>query len=128
MKNYEILQKLPVIKDTKTSLLIFDSILFQKTNLKSWISKFPFKYSVQSGETLKKVEALPEHLKNILQIQQKGQITFSKVYVMGGGSVGDFGGFVASVLKRGIPVVQIPSTWLAALDSAHGGKTALNVI
>lgn len=127
MKNYEILQKLPAIKDAKTALLIYDSVLVKNMKLKSWISKFPNKYSVKSGETLKKIEALPTHLKNILQIQQKGQVTFSKIYVMGGGSVGDFGGFIASVLKRGIPVVQVPSTWLAALDSAHGGKTALNV-
>lgn len=49
------------------------------------------------------------------------------VVVLGGGSVGDFGGFVASILKRGVRLVQIPSTWLAAIDSSHGGKTALNV-
>ena len=49
------------------------------------------------------------------------------IAVLGGGSVGDFGGFVASIFKRGVRLVQIPSTWLAAIDSAHGGKTALNV-
>ena len=46
---------------------------------------------------------------------------------LGGGSVGDFAGFFASVCKRGLPLIQIPSTWLAAIDSAHGGKNALNV-
>jgi 3-dehydroquinate synthase len=49
------------------------------------------------------------------------------IIAMGGGSVGDFAGFVASILKRGVRLVHIPSTWLAAIDSAHGGKTALNV-
>ncbi len=88
---------------------------------------FPFRYAVQSGEDLKNISALPLHLETILKIQQKGKTTFSKIYVLGGGSVGDFGGFVASILKRGIPVVQIPTTWLAAIDSSHGGKTALNV-
>lgn len=88
---------------------------------------FPFRYAVQSGEDLKNISALPLHLESILKIQQKGKTTFSKIYVLGGGSVGDFGGFVASILKRGIPVVQIPTTWLAAIDSSHGGKTALNV-
>ncbi len=127
MNSYQILKKLPTIKDQKNSLLIFDSILSKKPILKKWMTRFSFKYSVQSGEGLKNVEALPTHLKNILKLQQKGQVTFSKIYVLGGGSVGDFGGFIASIMKRGIPVVQIPSTWLAALDSAHGGKTALNV-
>jgi 3-dehydroquinate synthase len=51
----------------------------------------------------------------------------SAIVVVGGGSVGDWAGFLASVLKRGIAFVNIPSTWLAAIDSAHGGKTALNV-
>jgi 3-dehydroquinate synthase len=50
-----------------------------------------------------------------------------KIVGMGGGSVGDFAGFVASVLKRGVGLIHIPSTWLSAVDSAHGGKTALNV-
>jgi 3-dehydroquinate synthase len=40
--------------------------------------------------------------------------------------VGDFGGFVASIYKRGVELIHIPSTWLSAMDSAHGGKTALN--
>ena len=43
------------------------------------------------------------------------------------GTVGDFAGFLASILKRGVPLIHIPTTLLAAMDSAHGGKTALNV-
>jgi 3-dehydroquinate synthetase len=46
---------------------------------------------------------------------------------VGGGTVGDLVGFIASVLARGVPWIHIPTTWLAAVDSAHGGKTALNV-
>jgi 3-dehydroquinate synthase len=125
--SYQLLAKLPRVADTKSSLLIYDSILQNKLVLKKWIASFPNRYAVKSGETLKEVQRLPKHLSEILKIQQKSQITFTKIYVLGGGSVGDFGGFVASILKRGIPVVQIPSTWLAAVDSAHGGKTALNV-
>ncbi len=127
MKPYLILNQLPKIKNQKNSLLIFDSILLKQASLKNWIGQFSIQYAVRSGESLKNIENLPVHLKSILKLQQKNQITFSNIYVMGGGSVGDFGGFVASILKRGLPVVQIPTTWLAALDSAHGGKTALNV-
>jgi 3-dehydroquinate synthase len=50
-----------------------------------------------------------------------------QIVAFGGGSVGDYAGFVASLVRRGVGFVQVPSTWLAAMDSAHGGKTALNV-
>lgn len=127
MKSYEILQKLPLVKEAPHFLLIFDSVLLKNPLLKKWIHRFPMRYSVKSGEQLKDLDALPLHLKKILEIQKNQQVAIEKIYVLGGGSVGDFGGFVASILKRGVPVIQIPSTWLAALDSAHGGKTALNI-
>ena len=49
-----------------------------------------------------------------------------KLVSFGGGSIGDLSGFVASIYKRGVPLIHIPTTWLSALDSAHGGKNALN--
>src|SRR6185312_5452803 len=48
------------------------------------------------------------------------------VVALGGGVVGDLGGFAASVVRRGIDYVQVPTSLLAQVDSSVGGKTAIN--
>lgn len=50
----------------------------------------------------------------------------STILALGGGVVGDIAGFAASILLRGVPFVQIPTTLLAQVDSSVGGKTAIN--
>lgn len=49
------------------------------------------------------------------------------VAALGGGVVGDMGGFAASVYLRGVDFIQIPTTLLAAVDSSVGGKTGVNI-
>jgi 3-dehydroquinate synthase len=48
------------------------------------------------------------------------------IIALGGGVVGDVAGFAAAVYQRGVPFVQVPTTLLAQVDSAVGGKTAIN--
>ena len=48
------------------------------------------------------------------------------VIALGGGVVGDLAGFAAAILRRGLDVVQVPTTLLAQVDSSVGGKTGIN--
>lgn len=50
----------------------------------------------------------------------------SPVIALGGGVVGDVGGFAAATYLRGVPVIQVPSTLLGMVDAAIGGKTGVN--
>ncbi len=67
------------------------------------------------------VEALAE------QILQAGGDRSSIVVAFGGGIVCDVAGFVAAIFMRGIPVIQVPTTLLAQVDAAIGGKTGVNL-
>lgn len=79
---------------------------------------------VDAGEGLKTLEAVGELAERVLSIRATRPLT---IVAVGGGSVGDAVGFLASVLWRGVALWHVPTTWLAAVDSAHGGKTAVNL-
>ncbi len=51
----------------------------------------------------------------------------SPVIALGGGVVGDLAGFAAATYQRGLPLVHVPSTLLAMVDAAIGGKTGVNL-
>ncbi len=79
---------------------------------------------LEQGETNK-------HIKNLAPVYnrliEEGADRNSVLVALGGGVVGDFVGFVAATLLRGVRFVQLPSTLLAAVDSSVGGKVAVNV-
>lgn len=127
--NFQICETLPDLNFKTKTLVIYDkNILLFYPELKAWLKKQDLVYGVHSGESLKEVDFLSEHLKNIQTISEGKLSRSSQIVAVGGGSVGDFAGFIASIWKRGLDFYQIPSTWLSAVDSAHGGKNALNLV
>ena len=60
------------------------------------------------------------------QLLARGFGRDSAVIALGGGVVGDLGGFVAGTFMRGIPVLQVPTSLMAMVDASIGGKTAVD--
>ena len=84
----------------------------------------PIVLFLPSGEehkTIKSVEGL------LREMARAGGDRGSLLIAFGGGIVGDVGGFLASIFMRGIPYVQVPTTFLAQVDSSVGGKTGVNL-
>lgn len=108
------------------TILVYDKVLEESPSFAVFRDAFEIRYPVDGGEALKDLAAFPAHAENILGLVAGRARSDITMVAAGGGSVGDFGGFVASVLQRGVAFVNVPTTWLAAIDSAHGGKTALN--
>jgi 3-dehydroquinate synthase len=61
------------------------------------------------------------------QFLESGMTRKSAVIGVGGGVVGDFAGYCAAVFMRGVPVIHVPTTLLAMVDSSIGGKVAVNL-
>jgi len=61
------------------------------------------------------------------ELLARGADRGSPLIALGGGVVGDLTGFLASIFMRGVPFIQVPTTLLAMVDAAIGGKTAINL-
>lgn len=82
---------------------------------------------VRSGEELKTLKSVELLARRVQRIEGTNGRPVAAFVAIGGGSVGDGVGFLASVWKRGVPLIMVPTTYLAAIDSAHGGKTGVNL-
>jgi 3-dehydroquinate synthase len=79
--------------------------------------------TVPSGESSKSMEAAAGLCDRLVAA---GLDRKSAVFALGGGVIGDLAGFVASIHYRGIPIIQVPTTVVAQVDSSIGGKTGVN--
>ena len=80
--------------------------------------------AIEPGERSKSLKQVEEV---ILEMAALGMTREDHVVAVGGGVVGDLGGFCAHIYQRGVPVVQVPTTVVAQVDSAYGGKTGVDV-
>jgi 3-dehydroquinate synthase len=76
----------------------------------------------EDNKRISHVEQLAE------QMIERGADRSSLVLAVGGGIVTDMAGFLAAIFMRGIPVIQVPTTLLAQVDAAVGGKTGVNLV
>jgi shikimate kinase/3-dehydroquinate synthase len=79
---------------------------------------------VEPGESAK---TLSEAERVMRELARAGMTRGDHLVALGGGVVGDLAGFCAAIYQRGVPVVQVPTTLLAQVDSAFGGKTGVDL-
>ena len=108
-----------IISDENVAALFANKICRSLTNA----GFRPTLIAVRPGE---KSKAMSEAEAICDRMIEAGLDRSSFVVALGGGMVGDLAGFVAAIYHRGIPCVQVPTTLLAQVDSAIGGKTAVN--
>ncbi|GAB4125442.1 MAG: 3-dehydroquinate synthase [Rhodothalassiaceae bacterium] len=77
-----------------------------------------------AGESLKTLSAIEGAA---TRLTAEGIERGDLLIALGGGTIGDFTGFLAAILLRGIDFIQIPTTLLAQVDSSVGGKTGVNL-
>jgi len=89
-----------------------------------WNAGFvPQIFTVAAGEASKSISSW--HVILNWLVEQKAEQR-EPIITLGGGVIGDLAGFVAATYHRGIPLIQIPTSLLAQVDSAIGGKTGIN--
>ena len=79
---------------------------------------------VEPGEGAK---TMAEAERVLRELAQAGMTREDRLIALGGGVVGDLAGLCAHLYQRGVPVVQVPTTLVAQVDSAYGGKTGVDL-
>jgi 3-dehydroquinate synthase len=79
---------------------------------------------IPDGERYKNQKTVTSLYKRLLALKADRR---ALIFALGGGVIGDLAGFVAATFLRGIPLIHIPTTVIAQVDSSIGGKTGFNV-
>lgn len=108
-----------VISDSIVANLYADTTREKLGSLREFRDILSFSAGEQSKSRTQK-----ERLEDLLLLEKAGRDTV--IIAMGGGVTGDLGGYVAATLHRGIPLIHLPTSLLAQVDSAIGGKVGIN--
>lgn len=108
-----------IVGDSNTMPLYADAVMEEADQVFSEVHTFIW----PAGEEQKNLDSIRELLKYLLEQHFDRK---DCLMALGGGVVGDMTGFAASVYLRGIPVIQLPTTLLAQIDSSIGGKTGVD--
>lgn len=106
-----------VLTNTTVAPLYLDKVMQQLGDYKVASVILP------DGEQFKNLEVLNQ-IFDVCLINKFGRN--ATLIALGGGVIGDMGGFAAACYQRGIPFIQVPTTLLAQVDSSVGGKTGVN--
>ena len=118
-------QKIEADFDKHSKFIVTDENLVSAGHLNTLLNSrnVPAFVISPAGETSKNINTIV----SIIETMEKAYLGRDSVIVaLGGGTAGDIAGFAASIFKRGVPVIQIPTTTVAQADSAIGGKTGVD--
>lgn len=120
LKDNPVGDKYAIITDSALRGIYGENLLerFNEEGVDACLIDFP------AGEESKNINTVVYLVKRLLRC---GVDRRSAIIALGGGVVGDIGGFTASVYMRGIPFIQVPTTLMAQVDSSIGGKTAVDM-
>ena len=113
-------QRAVIVSDTNVAPL-YGEILKRSLNDAGLLATIVI---IEAGEQSKNMQVLSEVLE---QIAESGLTRSDVLVTLGGGVVGDLGGFAAASFMRGIAFVQVPTSLLAQIDSSVGGKVAVDL-
>jgi 3-dehydroquinate synthase len=119
LAHHGISRNIAVVTDTRVAGLYLHSLV--KLLRTSGYEVTPV--VIPTGERQKNLRRASEIIAHLLT---HGIERSSAVVALGGGVIGDLAGFVAATFQRGIPLIHIPTTLLAQVDSSIGGKVAVN--
>lgn len=110
---------------TLNPFIVTDAELVKAEHLKTLVGSetVPNFVIEPAGEVSKHIQTVVD----IVETMEKNDLGRDSIVVaLGGGTVGDIAGFAAAIFKRGVPVIQIPTTTVAQADSSVGGKTGVD--
>ncbi len=125
LKNKRILHRNAIIVSQKPIVDLYGDPLVNSLLREGVDPVFFMPPRSKSSEAAKSQAVFSKLIKAVASTDGRGKSVF--LIALGGGVVGDLAGFTAAVYRRGIPYIQIPTTLTAQVDSAIGGKSAIDL-